>query len=199
MPVHVVGISATHIWHTIRNNGGGWEPWTDVLTLTGPLANGQPSRVGCAMVDGQLHVGIAHGLNQLSHTIRFGPAAWQSWGTAAAAGFATVNDPEGVSCAGIGTSLHVCVAGNRLNPPLQTLPAVWHSARMANTWTASVEVTNRYRIVLEHALASATNCTSWPVVDRLPPCCRSSRACKAVERTLPEPRLRQRARPDCAT
>ncbi len=37
------------------------------------------------------------------------------------------------------------------------------------------------------------------VVDRLPPCCRSSRACKAAERTLPEPRLRQRARPDCAT
>lgn len=66
MPVHVVGISAGHIWHTIRNNGGGWEPWTDVLTLTGPLANGQPSRVGCAMVDGQLHVGIAHGINQLS-------------------------------------------------------------------------------------------------------------------------------------
>jgi len=37
------------------------------------------------------------------------------------------------------------------------------------------------------------------VVDRLPSCCRSSRACKAAERTLPEPRLRQRARPDCAT
>ena len=29
------------------------------------------------------------------------------------------------------------------------------------------------------------------VDDRLPPCCRSSRACKAAERTLPEPRLPQ--------
>jgi hypothetical protein len=37
------------------------------------------------------------------------------------------------------------------------------------------------------------------VVDRLPPCFRSSRTCKAAERTLPEPRLRQRARSDCAT
>ncbi|HEY5183787.1 MAG TPA: hypothetical protein VIM19_02530 [Actinomycetes bacterium] len=87
--------------------------------------------------------------------------------------------------------------GRRRFPPLPTPPAV-----LAHYVTeAAAEQTCHLSQYLAHF-----DLTIWRslvelsgVVDRLPPCFRSSRTCKAAERTLPEPRLRQRARSDCAT
>ena len=154
MPVHLVGISAGRIWHTIRTGPAGWVAWDDVLAGAGPLS-GTPSRVACGVAGGQLHVCVATSAG-LFHTIRFGAGSWQPWGDAGSAGFPGVLGITNVDCVGVGPELHVCVEGIQRSGQIQTLPAVWHSTRLPGSWTAPTEVTARYRILWDLACGAAS-------------------------------------------
>jgi len=145
MPVHVVGLCNGAVWHTIRTTNGEWDPWTLVGVTDG-------LRIGCAVVDGQLHVCVAGGMPKLQHSIRFSRSNWQPWGDAAAAGFPQIQDLDGVDCASIGKALNVCVTGNTRSEHDSgvPLPAVWLSMRTANAWTAPRELSSRYSAFLDH-------------------------------------------------
>jgi hypothetical protein len=149
MPVHLIGISAGTIWHTIRNGPDGWTPWENVTSGAGPLS-GTASRISCGVADGQLHV-CAVTSTGLYHTIRYTAGSWQPWGNAGATAFPSVVGITNVDCVGIGSQLHVCVEGSRRSGSIQTLPAVWQSTRQPGSWTAPGEITGRYRILWDLA------------------------------------------------
>jgi hypothetical protein len=101
--LHVVGVVSGELWHTIRHAAGTWQPTFGLIESH--EANNPPpfTFVGCAGVQGELHVVGIDADGQLWHTIRRANGSWQSR-------FGSVegqesNDPGAfaqVRCAGVG-------------------------------------------------------------------------------------------------
>ncbi|GLV60067.1 hypothetical protein KDH_68900 [Dictyobacter sp. S3.2.2.5] len=126
--LHVCAINRDGtIWHTIRFANGSWQ--SSFGNVNDQESNGKTLRftsVGCAAINGNLHVTATDEKGVLWHTIRFASGSWQS-------SFGNVNDQESngkllrfsdVDCANVADELQVTAVG--LNKDL------WHTIRFAN-------------------------------------------------------------------
>ncbi len=94
------------MWHTIRHINGSWQPFFgDVKSQAGNP--GPFSAVGCAAINGELHVcGVIVTNGGLWHTIRHATGSWQAFGDVKS----QAGDPGRlirVGCAAIGGELHI--------------------------------------------------------------------------------------------
>lgn len=103
------------LWHTIRfSDEPSWQPFGNASAAAGK-PDARFSQIACSTVNGDLHVvGCTTG-GEILHTIRFtDDPRWQPFGSVSAIlGRFPQDEPRGrisgVSCAGIGGDLHVCV------------------------------------------------------------------------------------------
>lgn len=105
--LHVVGIINGQLWHTIRNPDGSWQAEFGLIESQESNNPGHFSYVACAGIGDRLHVVGAVG-GKLWHTIRNADGSWQQeFGLVPG----QAQDNPGwfidVSCAGIGTELHI--------------------------------------------------------------------------------------------
>jgi hypothetical protein len=119
------------IWHTIRFANGSWQGSFGNV-------NGQQSNsglrfidIGCAAINGDLHISAVDTNGVIWHTIRFANGSWQG-------SFGDVNAQESnsslrfvaVDCANVGGNLHVGGVANS--------HVIWHTIRSANgSWQGS--------------------------------------------------------------
>ena len=90
------------MWHTIRHADGSWQPFFGDVKAVHPNDPGSFTAVGCAGVNGELHIVGLSSAGGMWHTIRHADGSWQS-------GFGDVkavhpNDPgyfTTVGCAGV--------------------------------------------------------------------------------------------------
>ncbi|GER92121.1 hypothetical protein KDW_62830 [Dictyobacter vulcani] len=126
--LHVCAIDRNGtLWHTIRFADGSWA--RSFGNVNNQESNGSALRftdVGCATIDGNLHVTAVAESGILWHTIRFTDGSW-------APAFGNVNNQESttsglrftdVDCANVANALHV-TAINRVDN-------IWHTIRFAN-------------------------------------------------------------------
>jgi len=128
--LHICGVDTNGvIWHTIRySSPAHWQSFFG--NVNAQESNGSTLhfvRVGCASVNGNLHICGVDTNGVIWHTIRYSnPAHWQSF-------FGNVNAQESnggslsftdVDCANVGQDLHVCGAA--------TNGVIWHTIRYSN-------------------------------------------------------------------
>jgi hypothetical protein len=127
--LHVVGIVAGQLWHTIRNPDGSWQPTFGLVESQEQNNPGAFSAISCAGVGDQLHVvGIVGG--QLWHTIRNPDGSWQ-------ATFGLVESQEQNN-----PGAFTAISGAGVGDQLQTVGIVagqlWHTIRNPDgSWQAT--------------------------------------------------------------
>jgi hypothetical protein len=112
------------MWHTIRHADGSWQPAFGDVKAQESNDPGYFTAVGCAGVNGELHVVGLTDDGRMWHTIRHADGSWQPF-------FGDVkaqesNDPgyfTAVGCAGVSGELHVV--------GLTDDGAMWHTIRLA--------------------------------------------------------------------
>lgn len=116
------------LWHTIRHPSS-WQAFGDVASKTGgPADNGAFIDVGCAGVNGELHVVLATDHGNLYHTIRH-RYAWQNYlgDVRSVAGPPFLHDPViRVAAGSLNGELHVCA--------VTPAGAIYHTVRHTSTW-----------------------------------------------------------------
>lgn len=118
------------LWHSIRSAAGPWTGFGDIEGAAGE--RGQFATVGCANVNGRLHVCGVTDDGRLWHAIRSPQGPWTSFGDVEGAAGDRGRFVD-ISCAGVGSELHVCGVTDD--------GRVWHSIRnAAGPWTGFGDV-----------------------------------------------------------
>ncbi len=119
--LHVLGLGAGAIWHTIRNTKGAWQKSFGKLPRPSGTGSAAFTQVASGGVGSTLHVlGIMN--STIWHTTRKANGSWQqNFGRVpGGSGFATV------ACAGVGDSLHlVGVTGGKIRHTIRRADATW--------------------------------------------------------------------------
>ncbi len=125
--LHVCGVTTDGgLWHTIRSADGKWQNWGNVKLAAGAGVDpGKFTNVGCAGINGDLHIAAVTIEGGLWHTIRFADGTWQKFGDVRGATGSTASF-QAVSVAGLelNKSLHVC--------GVTTDGGLWHTIRSAD-------------------------------------------------------------------
>ena len=125
--LHITNRKGLMMLHTIRTPTS-WQPWEDMFSAIRGTTFVQGS-VDCASIGNNLHV-VAIDLNtkRIRHTIRF-QNSWQPWGdvTANVSGAPANFQVHALTCAGIGSDLHVVVYDDFTGK-------LWHTIRWPGAW-----------------------------------------------------------------
>jgi hypothetical protein len=111
--LHVIGLIAGNLYHTIRDSNGHWQDWGDVSSQV-PGYPGPFAFASCAGIGDNLHV-VAGSAGKLYHTIRYASPSpyvylpWQDWGNVSDQVAQNPGYIYFVDCAAIGNDLHVVV------------------------------------------------------------------------------------------
>lgn len=112
------------LWHSIRQPGKAWSPLGDLSNLVGGKREFRD--VGCASVNGELHVCAVSLDGLLLHTIRHANGSWEPFGDVEKQA-GNRDDFIRASAADVGGQLHLCATDGRF---------LWHTVRHQNgTWT----------------------------------------------------------------
>jgi len=116
MPVELHLVGMTHdfkLWHTIRDGGGGWEPFGDVIRQAKGIDPATIEDVACAVDSkGNLHVVLVANDGQLLHTMRKADRNFTDMANIRTAQGDQLQEGKFTAVAATteGTSLHVVVA-----------------------------------------------------------------------------------------
>ena len=116
MPVelHLVGMTDDFkIWHTMRDGGGNWAPFGNVIRQTLGIDPGGTQDVACAIdLQGNLHVVVVANDGQLLHTIRLKDGSWKDMANVRTAQGDQLQEGKFTAVAATteGSSLHVLAA-----------------------------------------------------------------------------------------